>query len=548
MGLATRAGAQEPPPAPPQPEAKPEPKADAKPEPKPEAQPPKEGVQAEGNAGVATVKAPDAKDEDEGEPPLAGNHGGVFYLRDKHDNFRLHVQGRMQLDGYTYFGAGVSDSALKATMLVRRLRPELTGEFLKHWQWHLAGDWGTTAFDNAAGNTETRAANPGKAPDATTGRYASAQTASIKAAVADAYINYRAAPGANVQLGQFDAPFTMENRTSDKYIPFMERSLAVRDLGIPTNKEIGLMLWGDTVKKHFSYHLGAFLGDGQNRPNADNRLDAMARIVVHPLASMEGEIKDLHIGASVRVGSRDPKSVEYDYATMSTQGAYTFWSSIYAGSKGQTHILPAGTQTGFGAELRVPVSMVDLTSEFVYVSNGTREAVEGFQPTNSERFGDLSGYSYYIMAGVWPLGHRDINGLPGYENPTHIDFKKPDKEDWPFALQLLAKWEQLNVTYTSASKSGTPDPANVDGSIKVNAFSLGANAWFTKHVRLSVNYVFNMFPGSAPVKATTAGAPQQTADQRALAPGNQLAAGVNDDARNNANALHELLFRAAIAL
>lgn len=480
-------------------------------------------------------------------PPLAGWHGGVFYLRDEHDNFRLHIQGRMQLDGFSYFGPGVSDTALKATILVRRLRPEISGEFLKHWQWLLAGDWGTTAFDNPKGTNETSAASPGKAPDAGSGRYAGAQTASIRAAVADAFLNYRAGSGLNVQLGQFDAPFTMENRTSDKYIPFMERSLAVRAVGIPTNKEIGLMIWGDTVKKHFSYHLGGFLGDGQNRPNADNRFDVMARVVGHPLASMDSELKDFHLGASVRVGSRDPKSVTYDYASMSTQGAYGFWSPTYAGTKGQTHILPAGSQLGVGAELRVPISLVDLTGELVYINNGTRESIEGFQASNTERFGSMSGISYYLMLSAWPLGNRDLNGLPGYENPTHVDFKKVDKEDWPFALQILAKWEQLSLNYASNKKSGDLDKQNVDGDIKVNAFSLGANAWFTKHVRLSVNYVFNMFPGAAPVKPTTTGGPQQTAENRAIAPGNTLSAGVNDEARDGANALHELLFRGAVA-
>src|SRR5260221_10391310 len=37
------------------------------------------------------------------QPPLAGWHGGLFYLRDENDNFRLHLQGRAQIDVYSYF-------------------------------------------------------------------------------------------------------------------------------------------------------------------------------------------------------------------------------------------------------------------------------------------------------------------------------------------------------------------------------------------------------------------------------------------------------------
>src|SRR5262249_46069830 len=103
--------------------------------------------------------------------PLAGYHGGLFFLRSPDDDFRLYVQGRAQIDMYNYFGPGVPDTALKSTLFLRRIRPELTGEFLKTISFQLAGDWGATALDNTKGNTETSAAAPGAAPSATSGRF-----------------------------------------------------------------------------------------------------------------------------------------------------------------------------------------------------------------------------------------------------------------------------------------------------------------------------------------------------------------------------------------
>lgn len=482
--------------------------------------------------------------------PLAGYHNGAFYLRDIHDNFRLYVQGRAQIDFYSYLGPGVSDTTLKPTLFLRRIRPELTGEFLhNHFQWMLAGDWGSTSVDNSKGTNETAAAGPGSTPSGTSAKFASAQTASIKAAPTDVFINARAAGGLNLQIGQFDAPFMMENRTSDKYIPFMERSLAVRDVGVPTNKEIGAMVWGETKEKLVFYSFGPFMGEGQNRPNLDGRFDFIARAFFHPLATVaEQPLKMLQIGGSFWGGSRDPKYINYDYPSMTTQGNYAFWSPTYGGSKGTTHVIPSGTQLRGAGELRIPVSLVDLTSEIVYIANDTREAIDGYQATNSERFGRMSGTSYYVQLAVWPIGNRDVNGLPGYENPTHLDFTKPDPDDPPIALQLLVKWEQLMLKYDSASRQGTADPKNIDGDIKANAFSVGANLWLTKHVRLTANYVLNMFPGALPVKPATAGDAAQTSDQRAIAPANTLAAGVNDAAHDTATVLHELLFRFAIAL
>src|SRR5690349_2294250 len=75
--------------------------------------------------------------------PMAGWHNGLFFLRDRNDKFRLYVQARMQVDAYTYLGPGVSQSTLKPTILLRRIRPELGGEILGLFNWMLAGDFGT---------------------------------------------------------------------------------------------------------------------------------------------------------------------------------------------------------------------------------------------------------------------------------------------------------------------------------------------------------------------------------------------------------------------
>jgi phosphate-selective porin len=449
-------------------------------------------------------------------PPLAGWHGGLFYLRDENDNFRLYLQGRSHVDFYSYFGPGVPDSKLKATLFIRRARVEMSGEFLSRWQWMLAGDFvgGTAPIDNPNGSAG-----------------ADAQTVGIRAQATDVFVNYRADRVFNLQVGQYDAPFTMENRTSDKYIPFMERSLAVRAFGVPTNKELGAMLWGETADRLLFYSVGVFNGDGQNRPNFDDQAEVMGRVFTHPISA--GPLKDAQIGGSFRYTGKNSRYVYYNYPNMSTQGNFTFWRSTF----GTTRIIPSGIQRAFAGEIRIPYESFDLTGEFVYVKNGTREAIDGQEAKFTERKGDLHGYAYYAQLGFWPLGNRDINGQPGYENPSHIDFKKKDPDVPARALQLLVRWEQLNATYESASRTNSPNAAT-DGDIKVNALSFGANYWATKHVRLTLNYVLNMFPDS------TAGGTRQ---QRAVAPGNTLEPGVDDDARKNAHVSHELLGRFAIA-
>ncbi|HEX3854668.1 MAG TPA: porin [Polyangiaceae bacterium] len=161
--------------------------------------------------------APVARDPSLGKDgnPLAGYHSGLFYLRDVDDNYRLYLQGRAHIDFYSYFGPGVSNTTLKPTLFLRRARPELSGELFHRWWFMIAGDFGTTAIDNPRGTNETSAAAPNAVPTAASARYNSAQSPKVSAAPTDVFINYRAANFLNVQVGQFDAPFTMENRTSE---------------------------------------------------------------------------------------------------------------------------------------------------------------------------------------------------------------------------------------------------------------------------------------------------------------------------------------------
>jgi len=478
--------------------------------------------------------------------PLAGYRSGYFYLRDTNDNYRLYLQGRAHIDFYSYAGPGVSDTTLKPTMFLRRARPELSGEFFHRWWFMIAGDFGATAIDNPKGTNETSAAAPGTLPSATTARYNAAETAKVSAAPTDVFINFRAAQWLNLQMGQFDAPFTMENRTSEKWgTPFMERSMTVRDVAVPTQKQIGLMAWGEPAKEVY-YSIGLFDGEGQNRPNVDSRFDVFARAYVLPLASSRTDaLKNLQLGASVRYGSRDHNYVDYDVPSLTTQGQYAFWNPTYASSQGTTHIIYSGPEQGIAFEARIPYGLFDVTSEAAIINKATREALEGFEATSSQRFGSMRGYSYYVELGFWPLGNRDINGMPGVQNMPHVDFSKPDPETPPRALQLLAKWEQVRLNYSSARRLGTPDPQNIDGDIKVDAFSLGANYWLTKHLRFTVNYILNLFPDSGPVKASPGGTAQTSAN-RAQAPGNTLAVGTDDSARDT-HVLHEILARAAIA-
>jgi len=478
-------------------------------------------------APAAPIVGPAERDPD---PGTAGVYQGVFFIRDRKDVLRLYVQGRAMIDFYSFHGPGVTHvSSLNPSFLLRKVRLELGGELYRKVQWFFGGDFGM--------NSTSLGAN---------------QSVVVRAAPADVYVNYKAHPLLNVELGQFDLPFTAETRTSDKFLPFMERSVPVRVIGKGNAKDTGLMLWGNLDKRRVAYAVSLVQGDGMNRPNVDHRFDVVARTYVRPLAGTELPIRDLQLGASVRRGSRDQHLVNYDYPAMTTAGGYTFWKPTYGSATsasnpaGQTHVIPSDGQTLVAAELRVPTEAFDFTFEGLYGSENTREAQDA-NLSQSLRFGTLTSYGYYAQVGFWPFGNAYVNGVPGDQGVTSVDFSKPDKAPLS-ALQLLLKWEQLSAHYRSNERSGAT-PSDIEGKIALNALSMGATYWLGKVFRLSANYGINWFPHSAPSSATPgqANARVWSDEQRAQAPGNTLSPGVDDSARDHAHVLHELSFRAQVA-
>ena len=128
--------------------------------------------------------------------------------------------GRFQVDGY-FFHSARTRPVPNNTFLLRRARLELAG-----WI--------------GPSSTSASPASFALGPPAS-----AAPVAPANLATTDDYVAL--APWDNLailQVGQFDAPFTLENRTSDKYFDFMERSITVRAFGIPDNKEMGAMLHG----------------------------------------------------------------------------------------------------------------------------------------------------------------------------------------------------------------------------------------------------------------------------------------------------------------
>jgi len=450
------------------------------PPPEPEAEPPAPAPGAAPSAAAvaaepAPAPAPPAAGAPTAEQPWAGFSDGTAFLRSPDNAFILFPSGRLQIDGYFFHGENKNPNN---TFLVRRARLETTGWIGPQFYFSLAGDFAA-------------------APASTT----AAPVAQSNVATTDVFVTF--APLETwlmVQAGQFDAPFTLENRTSDKYFDFMERSITVRAFAIPTNKEIGAMVYGYNPAKNFHYSLGVFNGDGQNFKNADGQFDVMGRAWIAPLSFLgDGPWHDVELGLSVWRGDR---ANTLPLPNQTTQGGFTFlsfapYNTMVAGNTVSAQLRQVGLLNAVGGELNVPVAhRFGLRSELVWKSSSLSE-----ENVNSPAApvilggGTLEGYSVYGELFFWILGDDKIIGdQQGLEPLTRLKKIGVTAPRDGLMLAFRAEYLSEDVTLESdASALALKDSAV--GHTGVTSYELGVNYWHSKRFRATLNYIFNRFTG-----------------------------------------------------
>src|SRR5262249_22970878 len=139
---------------------------------------------------------------------------------------RIYPKMRIHMDERSYFGPGVQDvkaadggNAYTSRLLLRRMVFELGGEVMKRWKFYGARTVGQSVT-NANGKAELSAASAGQAPTDSSARFQPSQTAAFTAQPDDFYINFTVTPWLQFMVGHYLTPFSMDNRTSNKFTSF----------------------------------------------------------------------------------------------------------------------------------------------------------------------------------------------------------------------------------------------------------------------------------------------------------------------------------------
>src|SRR5436309_13332800 len=187
------------------------------------------------------------------------------YVQQRGPELKLVLGGFIQMtfedSDVSAFEGRFGQTALKDRFRLRKARINLTGEFAEQFDFKLEGD-----FENSDGLNSSRTAF-----EAT-----------------DIFLNWHQFPAAQIKIGQWKAPFGLEQLTPDTSLYTIERSIATG--AITPERQIGIQLWGTPFasiwpaqKDLLTYYAGIFNGNGRNiTTNDDNYLMYVGRLELMP--------------------------------------------------------------------------------------------------------------------------------------------------------------------------------------------------------------------------------------------------------------------------
>ncbi len=292
------------------------------------------------------------------------------------------IQANFEDGDVSAFEGRFGETALKDRFRLRRARINLTGDFAEQFDFKIEGDFGQSDGLNSS-------------------RTAFSAT--------DIFVNWHQYPEAQIKVGQWKAPFGLEQLTPDTTLYLIERSLPTGAL--TPERQLGLQLWGKPFthvwpeqKDLLTYYAGIFNGNGRNITNNDNNeFMYVGRLELQPFkGKIFGQESFLKLGGDV-LNSRDAAGTNISQALNLLVND--------DGSLSPFTLPTADERTAWSVDAWLKLGPFDLIGEYLeeYVNGRTVNGVPGMP--------DFTTSGYYITAGYFLI---------------------------PKKLQLATRWEDLN--------------------------------------------------------------------------------------------------------
>jgi phosphate-selective porin len=309
------------------------------------------------------------------------------YVTPRGSEFKLVLGGFIQMnleDGdVSAFEGRWGSNAVKDRFRIRRARLNLTGDFAENFDFKIEGDFGQG--DGLNSNRTAFSAT-------------------------DIFVNWHQFPEAQIKVGQWKAPFGLEQLTPDTALFLAERSLPTG--AITPDRQIGAQIWGKPFtniwpaqKDLLTYYAGIFNGNGRNvSVNDNNNFMYVGRLELMPFkGKIFGQDSSLKLGGDA-LNSRDDKGTNISQSLNLLVNA--------DGSLSQFVLPGAEERTAWAIDAALKLGPFDLIGEYLeeYVDGRT---VNGVPPG----FADFTTSGFYVTTGYFLI---------------------------PKKLQAVVRWEELN--------------------------------------------------------------------------------------------------------
>ena len=292
----------------------------------------------------------------------------------------------------------------------------------------------------------------------------------------DAYTNFDYFPYLQFQIGQFKEPFGLENLTSDKYIPFNERSFSYY---LTPRRDVGFMVKGTLFSDSINYGIGIFNGDGRdaNRRGQKDDKDIVGRLVAKPFFNYGPSfLKGLQIGGSYSYARLDTSDLNIDIKTP----AMTTFFNVKSRAKYHT-ILDVDDRRRFGFEMAYTYGPLIIMGE--YIKNEYHDVLL----SSDERFNfNLRGWyvnMLFMLTGEEPQIKGGI--LEKIRPRKCFNLDERGWGAWGIGLRYQQFKASSNV-YEYLIQEGI-------SVRKADAFTLALNWYLNSMVKISFNYTRTEF-------------------------------------------------------
>jgi phosphate-selective porin OprO/OprP len=308
------------------------------------------------------------------------------------------IQGQYEIgDVSAYDGRFVERAgANKDRFRLRRARITVTGDFWEQFDFKAEG-----AFEQSDFGVTVRDAN---------GTTLATSTTRTEFSGTDLFINWHKFPEFNIKIGQYKAPFGLEQLTPDTTLFVTERSEVTEAL--TPERQVGLMLWGKPFndifpeqKDFLTYSAGIFNGNGRNiSVNDNNEYMYVGRVELRPFkGKIFNEDAWLKLGGDALTSRDDAGTVLTPVGNLrvNSDGSLTSFTAPSAAER-----------DAYGVDATFHLGPFDLIGEYLSERFHSR-TVNGVRPL----FRGFRADGYYVQGSYFLI---------------------------PKKLQLVAKYESFN--------------------------------------------------------------------------------------------------------